>query len=207
MHQTNPKAGVVTDALSMCYSISSYDADANTWADECGVGATVTPSGLNSEHGMVSCSNMRFLTMQKFSNLYSNGFSLSFAYYCGSVANYMFALNSAGAANGVPYALPRFFAEQAPNRPSISHEVARYSTHHYVYTYDANTNTYSAYLDGVLIGSVEKTTAWNTNASTYLMFGGWGGHFGDLRVYDRALTADEVAQNYAYDALTWTFDA
>ncbi|MDY5862551.1 LamG-like jellyroll fold domain-containing protein [Agathobacter sp.] len=195
----------VLDGLCMCYSVDNYDANAGTISDECGVGATLTAS-FDSEHNMVSGSDMRPLTMKQFSELFSNGFSLSFAYYAGSVANNMFALNSTGASNGGPRAIPPYFYEPS-NSVAIHHIVDRYTTHHYVFSYDAVEGKYFAYMDGELKGSAEKVTEWNADTSSYFTLGGWGGTFGAIRVYNRPLTADEVAQNYAYDSKTWTFDA
>ncbi|MEO3816538.1 LamG domain-containing protein [Plantactinospora sp. B24E8] len=85
--------------------------------------------------------------------------------------------------------------------------------------YDARARTLRLYVDGVLAGSAERTVPdWNATGWTQIgrtMWNGsagvdhWPGLVDEVRVYDRALTADEVRASVGTDNVQvghWRFD-
>lgn len=193
----------VTDGLNVCYTLDSYDAENKVWKDELGVGSDLTSGGgYNEENNVINLSGQKVMTMTQFSELYSNGWTMSFPVYCGNVVNNLFIMNSGGATGGPPYSTAKQFVEASGNNV-LNVSWKQYVFKHYAWTYDANTNKYTMYINGVRAGSLDKTTAWSSN---YLTLGGWGNQYGTIRMYTRALSDAEIMQNYNYDAQTWTFE-
>ena len=98
---------------------------------------------------------------------------------------------------------------------SFQETVSYNQWHHIVLTYDGSTNYLRGYLDGNLISASNKTIEWDQPSSFYINIGhkdatdmeghqngnsrGFNGKFGLLRVYNAALSANEVANNFNND--------
>jgi hypothetical protein len=193
----------VTDGLSVHYSPDSFDIDNLAWTDECGTGNTLTAKSTSGATQTGWYENQKVMTMKKFTELFSNGWSICIT--ANSTNNNMiFSLNNTSANGNHPYATRVQFLDAASNTIAIG---SPNGIKHYTFIYSSDTGTYTVYLDGVKKGTVQKTTALNTNTSSYFSVGGWGVDTFSIRVYNRPLTEEEVQQNYACESKKWTLDA
>lgn len=128
----------VTDGLNVCYTLDSYDAANKVWKDKLGVGSDLSAASFDEEKKVISISGQKVMAMTQFSELYSNGWTMTLPVYCGNVVNNLFTMNSGGATGGPPWSTAKQFREAEKNElwPSYTQNVFK----HYAWTYDANTN-------------------------------------------------------------------
>lgn len=115
-------------------------------------------------------------------------------YYGGGAAGQMFGMNLNNYNKAAPGDMtfigygPAY--DQAISNSNLIAESSKW--HHLVAQYDG-TNV-SVYLDGVLLQSFARSL--NTAASNAIYFGNFNGAIDDLRIYDRALSSDEIQNLY-----------
>lgn len=87
---------------------------------------------------------------------------------------------------------------------SISNSVGVNVWYHFCFTYDLFSSSFKLYKNGILANSSTKANALSTNQASYnLMVGkspshnaNFTGYIPETRIYNRALSADEIKQNF-----------
>ncbi len=88
----------------------------------------------------------------------------------------------------------------------MTNEIPLNQWHHIVGTFSSSDNVLNIYLDGQLADSLEVSGSLDTT-STDLLIGGYqyrddeslNGYIDEIAIYDRALTAEEVSEHYAFN--------
>jgi hypothetical protein len=116
--------------------------------------------------------------------------------------------------SGYPHA---YYKTDAGNVTSVDGPDVRNGWHHFVMTHHQSDRIVTLYVDGTSVGTPAARTN-STTRNSYLMIGAyadgltvplgnyWPGKVSTVRVYNRALTSGEVAQNYAAGVLAASTD-
>ncbi len=197
---------LVSNGLVRNYEFNTYDSANNTWTDSVS-GATVSPANgtvSTTETDMVRMAHTSFISVRNFLSLCPDDCTIEFSNRMGS-NNTVFTVNSNSSAGSIGYPAvlhTGFYISQSDY--IWTGNIYQTRRLHTVITKDSSTGEYKYYVNGEYKGSKTLTDAWANNASLY--FAGWGGNFGTIRFYNRALSQAEITQNFRHERVKYDFN-
>jgi hypothetical protein len=221
----NHSPAIVTDGLVLCLdaaNVRSYPKSGTTWSDLAGANdGTLTNMDFANNFNTDNSGNFTFDGASDFIDLGANivdPFPITMCVWfrtttTPSASNMIFA--QANSTNANNYQIFQFYTDaklywqvrggSSTTAQSISSTTLNDGIWHYAVGVSASSSNHKLYIDGVLDGS--STTSVGTSSPDTLRIGCWkrnngsesnfyNGDVGLAQMYNRALTGDEVRQNY-----------